>query len=309
MINRSNLFFILNPIAGKGKGTKITPKIKEILKKLSIPPDNLKISQYPGHATELAKAHLIENSAIFCVGGDGSLNEIINGISYGNSVSLGVIPIGSGNDFARAIGNLKSNFSLENYLVSENSVKCDIGYIRVVLDGKPILDKKFVSSLGIGFDALVAFKIISIKVLKGLALYLASVIASLFSYKAPKGTLEIPEHNIKLNDKFFLFAVGNTETAGGGFKLNPGAKINDGYLNLCFAKDISKWTVLKVLPSAIPGTHIKDKRVFTYRFKNLTYSTAEKIFLHIDGEAIELEEGDKQIHIGIESGYQNVIVC
>ena len=308
MINRSNLFFILNPTAGKGKGTKISPKIREILKKLSIPSDNLKISEYPGHATELARAHQITNSAIFSIGGDGSLNEIINGISNGDAVSLGVIPIGSGNDFARAIGNLKSNFSIDNYLLSENSIKCDIGHIRVILDGKQILDKKFISSLGIGFDAMVAFKIRSIKVLKGLALYLASVIASLFSYNAPKSTLEIPEHNIKLNDKFFLFAVGNTETAGGGFKLNPGAKINDGYLNLCFAKDISKWIVLKVLPSAIPGTHINDRRVFTYKFKKLTYSTSEKIFLHIDGEAIELEAGEKQIHINVEMGYQNVIV-
>ena len=309
MINRTNLFFILNPTAGKGKGTKITPKIREILDKLLIPSDNLKISEYPGHATELVKAHQVTSSTIFCIGGDGSLNEIINGMSDGKVVSLGVIPIGSGNDFARAIGNLKPSFSIEDYIQSESSILCDIGHVRVILNGKLVLDKKFISSLGIGFDALVAFKIRSIKVLKGLALYLASVIASLFSYKAPKSRLEIPEHNIKLNDKFFLFAVGNTETAGGAFKLNPGAKINDGYLNLCFAKDISKLTVLKVLPNAIPGTHIKDKRVFTYKFKNLTYSTVEKIFLHIDGEAIELEAGEKQIHINVEMGYQNVIVC
>jgi len=283
--------------------------MKGLLHQMDIPKENLVITEYPGHAVEIASAishH--SNSIIFSIGGDGSLNEIINGINNNHHVALGVIPIGSGNDFARAIGNLKKDFLVEKYLLSEKISLCDIGHLTLSIENNIILDKKFISSLGIGFDAQVAYKIKSIKYLKGLLLYLASVFASLLTYKAPTSKLEIPQNKVTINDKLFLFAVGNTETAGGGFKLNPGARIDDGYLNLCLAKDISKMTLLRVLPRAITGTHINDKNVFTYKFKDLTYTTSEKIFLHIDGETTELKEGEKTIKIRINEQKQKIIV-
>lgn len=308
MLNGSNTYFILNPTAGKGKGLKIQPKIEKLLNSLNIAASNLKITEFPGHASELASSFRNKDSSIICVGGDGTLNEIINGFNNHVDLSLGVIPIGSGNDFARAIGVLKKEFSSEKYIQNDKKITCDVGHVQVFNGGECILDKKFISSLGIGFDALVAYKIRSIKVLKGLALYIASVILSLFKYNAPKSTIYSEELDLNLNDKFFLFAVGNTETAGGGFKLNPGATIDDGYLNLCFAKNISKLTVLKILPKAITGDHIKDDRVYTYKFKSLTYKTSEKVFIHIDGEAIQLDEGEKNIVINVIPNHQKVIV-
>ncbi|MFA6979715.1 MAG: YegS/Rv2252/BmrU family lipid kinase [Ignavibacteriaceae bacterium] len=308
MSNRNNIYFILNPAAGKGRGAKVIPQMERLLNQFDIPKENLKISEYPGHATEIVNT--ISNSAlkIFSIGGDGSLNEIINGINNNHHMELGVIPIGSGNDFARAIGNLKKDFLVEKYLLSDKMTMCDIGHLTVICKNQVILDRKFISSLGIGFDALVAYKIRSIKYLKGLLLYLASVFASLMTYKAPISRLEIPQNELNIKDRFFFFAVGNTETAGGGFILNPGARIDDGYLNLCLAKDITKMTLLRVLPRAITGTHIKDKNVFTYRFNDLTYSTAEKVFLHVDGEAIELAEGKKTIRIQLAKKKQKVVV-
>jgi len=250
MLNGSNTYIILNPTAGKGRGLKILPQIEKLLTGLNIDLSHLKITEFPGHATELAGAFINKETSIFCVGGDGTLNEIINGFNNHVDVSLGVIPIGSGNDFARAIGTLEKGFSSERYIQNNKKIACDVGHVQVFNGEKLILDKKFISSLGIGFDALVAYNIRSIKVLKGLALYISSVILSLFKYKAPKCTISSEELDLKLNDKIFLFAVGNTETAGGGFKLNPGATIDDGYLNLCFVKNISKLTVLKILPRA-----------------------------------------------------------
>ncbi|MDP3150973.1 MAG: diacylglycerol kinase family lipid kinase [Ignavibacteria bacterium] len=308
MLNSSNTYFILNPTAGKGKGLKMQPKIEKMLTNLNISGSNLKITEFPGHATELANASINKESSIFCIGGDGTLNEVINGLNNHVNVSLGVIPIGSGNDFARGLGILEKGFSLERYIQSNKKIVCDIGHVQIFNGVELILDKKFISSLGIGFDALVAYNIRSIKVLKGLALYISSVILSLFKYKAPKCTISSEELDLKLNDKIFLFAVGNTETAGGGFKLNPGATIDDGYLNLCFAKNISKLTVLKILPRAITGDHVKDDRVYTYKFKSLNYKTSDKIYIHIDGEAIQLDEGEKKIVISVSKTTQKVIV-
>ncbi len=300
-------FFILNPSAGKGRGNKYISQLHKVLHGLSIPSNNVIITQYPGHATEIADSLNIDENSIYCIGGDGTVNEIINGINHGGNLRLGVIPVGSGNDFARTIGTLTKEFSLKNYILSKSATRCDVGHVIVTKNDVILVNKKFISSLGIGFDAFVASKIKSIKVLNGLLLYIASVIVSLFTYKAPKSSIRIEESNVDFTDHVFLFSVGNTETAGGGFKLNPKAKIDDSYLNLCMARNISKLTLLKVLPKAITGTHILDKRVESYKFKLLKYSTNEKVFLHMDGEVIELAEGEKEIIVSIQPKSQSII--
>lgn len=305
---RDEILIILNPNAGKGRGAELIAKLYDLMDDLAIPKEKLIVTKYPGHATEIASS--ISNSEInvFSVGGDGTLNEIINGLKNNNKVKIGVVPVGSGNDFARAIGNLKKGFSLVKYILSNKSCTCDVGHLCVHSGDKVLIDKKFISSLGIGFDAQVAYKIKSIKYLKGLPLYLVSVFFSLISYKAPYSEVEISNEGVSLQDKLFLFTVGNTETAGGGFKLNPEAKINDGFLNLCMTKNISKMTLLRVLPLAIFGTHIKNKNVTTYKFKELHYSTKEKVYIHTDGESEVMERGDKKIKISVCEIKQKVIV-
>ncbi|MCK9425865.1 MAG: diacylglycerol kinase family lipid kinase [Ignavibacteriaceae bacterium] len=304
----SKNFFIVNPLAGKGRGGKYIRQLQKVLQSLSIPLTNILLTEYPGHATELVKRIASDENSIFCVGGDGTVNEIINGIKHGYNLRLGVIPVGSGNDFARTIGNLSKDFSLEKYILSEVSNRCDIGHVAVFKNNELLFSKKFISSLGIGFDAFVSSKIKLIKILNGLLLYIFSVILSLFAYEAPKSSVKIEGTDVDFTDKVFLFTVGNTETAGGGFKLNPGAKIDDGYLNVCIARDISKFTLLKVLPKAITGDHIFDKRVYSYKFKTLKYSTDEKVFLHLDGEVFELMEGKKEIVISIVPNSQSIII-
>ena len=298
--------FIVNPSAGKGRGKRYIVPLQKALHSLAIPNSNIFITQYPGHATEIVNSKNFAESSIFCIGGDGTLNEIINGVKQGFNSPIGIIPVGSGNDFARAIGNLSNDFNLEKYILSTRSIKCDIGQVVVRRNNEIKLNKKFISSLGIGFDAFVASKICSIQVLSGLPLYISSVILSLFSYKAPKCSVISEELALNFTDKVFLFAIGNTETAGGGFKLNPDAKIDDGYLNLCMARNISKTTLLQVLPKAITGTHIFDSRVESYKFKLLKYLTTEKVFLHVDGEVIELEEGEKEIGVSILPNSQTI---
>ena len=300
-------FFILNPTAGKGKGSKYILRLQKALNELAIPLENILLTEYPGHATELTTSLASDVNSIFCIGGDGTVNEIINGISSMSNFRLGVIPVGSGNDFARTIGTLTKDFSLGDYIIKKGSMQCDIGQVTVSRNNNVFLSRKFISSLGLGFDAFVASKIKSIKVLRGLPLYISSVVLSLFKYKAPKSSLKIEEQNVEFTDKIFLFSVGNTETAGGGFRLNPKAQIDDRYLNLCMARNISKFTLLKVLPKAINGTHILDKRVESYRFKTLKYTTREKIYLHVDGEVIELAEGEKEIEINILPDSQSII--
>jgi len=299
--------FIVNPAAGKGRGTKYIPQLRKALHCFSIPLNNIIETKYPGYATEIANSLDSDENSIFCIGGDGTINEIINGLNDENDIKLGVIPGGSGNDFARTIGTLTNDFSLGNYILSKGYRKCDIGHITVSQNNKFLLRRKFISSFGIGFDAFVASKIKSIKELNGLSLYIFSVILSLFTYKAPKSSVKIEGSDVDFTDHIFLFSVGNTETAGGGFRLNPQAKIDDGYLNLCMARNISKFTLLQVLPKAIKGTHVFDRRVESYKFKSLKYSTNENVFLHLDGEVIELSEGEKEIVVSILPNSQSII--
>ena len=305
---KNKTFFIINPSAGKGKGKKYLAQLAKTLQSLSIPLANILVTSYPGHATEIARTFDSKDCCVFCIGGDGTTNEVLNGISENINLKIGVIPIGSGNDFARAIGNLSNSFSLEQYISNNRSIKCDVGHVLITQNGQIILNKKFISSLGLGFDAFVASKIKDIKLLSGILLYISSVIISLFTFIAPKSRVIIEDEDIDFTDRVFIFTVGNTETAGGGFKLNPNAKIDDGFLNVCVARNISKMTLLQVLPKAITGKHILDKRVEVYKFKTIKYSTKERVYIHLDGEAEVLPEGEKFIEITVRPNEQEILI-
>jgi len=293
-------YVIVNPAAGKGKGAIFLRKYLNALNKLGVKKENILVTNGKDHASILTKDLSLSENIIYCVGGDGTLNEIVNGLGELSKAKLGVIPIGSGNDFARAIGYYQNKLKLNDYFNSSSFVKSDIGQLRVLSNESVLLERKFISSLGIGFDASVASKIRTIKYIKGLPLYLTSVFVTLKEYNAPQSQIKISAaEEVSISDKIFLFTIGNTSTAGGGFKLNPNARIDDGRLDLCLAKNVSKSTILKVLPKALNGTHIFDRHISSFTFKKVIYKTNEKVVIHTDGEVYNFSEGEKVFEIGL----------
>ncbi|MCF7857963.1 MAG: diacylglycerol kinase family lipid kinase [Candidatus Cloacimonetes bacterium] len=275
-------FFIVNPTAGRGRTGK---KINELVTSLNQHKFDFEIelTKSPGHGTKLTKDAILNGSHnIIAVGGDGTLNEIVNGVMLSgkaDEVCIGCVPEGGGNDFSTNF-HLSSNINKAvNTLQKYKKQKVDIGKIE---------DKYFINSLGIGFDARVAIISNRIKHLNGLPRYLAAVLKALISLKMFKAEIKIDTGII--NEPFLLLSVGNGQSAGGGFLLTPEARVDDGLLDICFISTVNRRRVLKLLPSAIKGKHLKEPEVVIHQTRKIEISSDKALPLYFDGELPTLKD-------------------
>jgi YegS/Rv2252/BmrU family lipid kinase len=269
-------FFIANATAGRGRAGKKISKLITSLNEHGLDFE-VELTKAPLHATELA-ANAIENGyrKIAVVGGDGTLNETVNGIMKSGKqkdMVLGIIPEGGGNDFSM-------NFNLSNkidraiaILKKEKTVPIDLGQIE---------DFFFVNALGMGFDAHVARLSNSIKHLNGLPRYIAAVLKALVNLK--KFTALITLDNSSLEGSFLLCSIGNGLSTGGGFLLTPEARIDDGLLDICYIKRVTRSRFLSLLPRAIKGRHLKEPEVIIHQSREIQIKTDEILPIYFDGE-------------------------
>ena len=150
--------YIVNPISGKGSGKKAIPPIKEYCSSNNID-YQISETQYSLHATELARTHSKNFDIIIAVGGDGTVNEVINGIQYGANKIFAVIPVGSGNDFIKNLGlngNILDTLSVIHDEDKHEKIDVDVGNINFTKIGSETkYHHKFINCLGLGFDAYV----------------------------------------------------------------------------------------------------------------------------------------------------------
>lgn len=277
--------FVVNPKAGKGRGEKILPQLKEILSAKNIDVE-IFVTTKKGDARDIAHHSREKDIVLVSVGGDGTVNEVINGLEDKSNLILSVLPIGSGNDFARSL-NLIGEWAkvLEIIISKENYVIIDVGKVKIWDKGSDApVSSYFINSCGIGFDAYVAFFGNQNKVLRGLPLYLYSVLKALKLYRASHITGNFD--NVKIDGKKLLIAIGNGQTAGGGFKLTPNAIMDDSLLDACIADNLSKKQILTVLPKAINGSHINLDVIQYEKFVEANLYLAEPNYVHVDGEII-----------------------
>jgi diacylglycerol kinase (ATP) len=267
--------FIVNPVSGNGRTGKILPHLVNIAKKLGVNFD-LQLTQAPEHATELANDKSGEFDVMVAVGGDGTVNEVATG-AFRSQKIMGVIPTGTGNDFARALGKLRGLHEYVHRITNGKVRPIDVGSIQV--DNKEIL---FVNSVGIGFDAEVAKESMKIHRLKGISKYLLSVVKTLSKYESSMMRIDLDDRVIE--QRTFLIAIGNGISSGGGFVLTPHALLDDGTLDVCLASDLSILKVLKILPRAINGTHEKYPEVVMTKSKNIKIQSETPVLIHRDGE-------------------------
>lgn len=294
---------ILNPEAGKGRGKKLINDFKSLT-------DNsinyeLILAEKQGDAKQIASEHSEISDIIIAVGGDGTAHEVLNGLGTDSKAIMGVLPIGSGNDFARSLhlnGTLEHNFDI---LFNKPKIKSiDSGIVKISDFGsREFTIHYFANSIGIGFDGLVAYLGQKNKYLKGIWLYLYSVGKAIFSFK--NMFLEA-----KFDDRFvegdkLLIAVGNGKTAGGGFLLNPDAEISDDKLNVCISKNLTKFRLLTLLPKAVFGKHKNEPEIELFEFRNAKIQLKSPQIVHSDGEI--LSTNAEEIEINIIPGKLKVI--
>ncbi len=278
---------IVNPKAGKGNGEKSVSLIKNYIRETNSD-TKIIITEHPHHATKIVKENQFKFKKIVGVGGDGTLNEIINGIDLNSNEKpvLGVIPIGSGNDFARMLDlskDIKQNLEL---IFNHAPIKpIDVGNIKFTeKNEKEIKSHKFLNGLGIGFDAYVAYINQHSKQFSGLISYVFAVIKALINLK------EMPVR-IKLNNSIILgnkllIAIGNGKTHGGGFFLNPDAEIDDNLLDLTVIDKLNKLQIMQKLPLALFNKLETAKEVSMYKFNEIDIEIEEPYYVHTDGEVI-----------------------
>ncbi|MBK8946493.1 MAG: diacylglycerol kinase family lipid kinase [Ignavibacteriae bacterium] len=280
--------FIVNPVSGKGRGKKSIPIIEQFLQNEGI---NYKliITQYPKFATEFSLENLQNFEVVVSVGGDGTLNEVVNGIKNEliAKVKLGVLPIGSGNDFSKNIKlskDLISNLKVICGIETNKTRKIDLYEVKYDTVNQNNQYHKFINGAGIGFDAYVGALTQNNKVLSGILAYLISVVKALFNYKMINVNVEI--NNLKIVENKLMITFGNGISHGGGFYLTPNAKIDDGLLDVSFFEQISRKRLLVALPKALVNkvNEIPEARLMQTKKVNLILQ--KPYYFHCDGEII-----------------------
>ncbi len=274
---KKKAIFIINPISNQGQSLKILPIIKDQFKDKY----NCKYikTRHPKEAIEISK-NLSSYDFVFSVGGDGTVHEIVNGLALSNNNRsvLGVIPAGSGNDYCHTLGLSKKIKKNCRQLLNEDIREIDLGLVNGVY---------FANSLGIGFDARIAYLANQIKDevgKSGIPLYLAALLRILkkdyyfhqISIQYDNGPWH--EHEI------LLTAITIGPTYGGGFKITPQAICNDGELDICLIDPIKKNEVLLRLPFVIIGRHHWMKQEHHFKAKKINIQSENELPAELDGE-------------------------
>ena len=288
-------FFIVNYGGGSGHGRKTWRNIRGILEAEAVPYHAFR-TRYPGHATRLTVEILRRYGSaeapvsLVVVGGDGTINEVLNGITDFEKVWLGVIPTGSGNDFVRGHGlPQKTVPALMRILNCEIPERVDLG----VVAGDSNAPRIFGISAGIGLDAEVCKKALKSKqkkMLNGLGLgkltYVLLTIESLFTMKTADGRVTFDgdfENVLRVNKLIFLAAM-NTPWEGGGVPMFPWADAADGEISTCSAAGIPKWKTFFELPVLVAGKQKKLKGFTMRNGRTIDIEMDRPVVLHFDGE-------------------------
>lgn len=287
------LYFIVNKHGGSGRAQKTWDKLEALLKEKNVEYTELE-TQHSAHATQLVQEickSRVKDKTVIVVGGDGTVNNVLNGIKDFSKIKFAIIPTGSGNDFVRGLGIPTKDKNIEKNLDSilEGKVKrqIDIGKISSG-DGKTM---HFGISCGLGLDAIVCektnlskLKNVFNKLHIGNLIYLALTVYTLFSMKSHTVTIKFDDEEEKTFDKVIFFAGLNTFAEGGGVKMAPYAKVDDGKLDFCMAYGIPKILTFSKLPFLSAGKHVNLKGFMVRQFEKMKIVSETPMTAHADGE-------------------------
>lgn len=287
---KENWLVIVNPNAGAGKCWLDWPKIESILNSFGFKYQH-EFTLKKLHAIVLTRKFInLGYRKIIVVGGDGTMNEVINGIFLQKrfettDIILGMIPVGTGNDWGRMFG-ISHNYqeAIQTILASKTFIQ-DAG--KVIFRNKErTLHRYFVNIAGLGFDAMVVKKTNRLKD-SGKSnpfIYKYNILTSLFSFKSPRATIEVDGKSV--TNRVFSVSVGICKFNGGGMMPLPDAKADDGLFDLTVIKKIARWDVIRSMKRLYDGTIVTHPKVDTYQGKSIRISSNTNIFLETDGESL-----------------------
>ena len=257
--------FIINPISGNRNHSQIIRNIHDYMEKNNYEYE-IHFTKKPGDATIIAQSYLKEKRIIiYAVGGDGTLNEVVNGIAK-SKIKLGVIPAGSGNDFYRSLETTK-----------RKNLKIDLGMVN---------DKYFINIASIGIDAEISNNVRIFKKLRfpRKSIYNLSILYTFFKYKYQDLNIQYNKKNIA--SKHLIVAVCNGKYYGGGYKIAPLASFDDNYFDVYFAKKVSKMQIPALISLLKNSQHESSPIIKKERLKEITITSEKDIICNFDGETL-----------------------
>ena len=290
---------ILNPTSGRGTAAEAVPELERFLREKNMDFD-LVLTERPEHAVELAKQAALDGFDIVVVaGGDGTANEVINGLMLAkqagaDGVAMGVIAIGRGNDFAFGVNVPPGLEEGCRVLVDDFRTSMDVG---LVTGGLYPEGRYFGNGVGIGFDAVVGFEALKMTRLQGFLSYIVAAVKTIFLYyQAPLVRIEFDGQTM---DKYTLMvSIMNGRRMGGGFMMAPEAGIDDGLLDLCIAEQVSKARIFALIPRFMAGTQASQPAIQMGRTRSIVVTALEgSLPAHADGETLCTEGEQLSVEI------------
>lgn len=285
-------YFIINPKSSSGRGIRYWWAVKNELDTQQIT-YTAAFTKHTGHATEIARQICIDNAGIkniVVLGGDGTFNEVINGIDNYKEVLLGYIPSGSSNDLARSLKIPKDPVQALTRILKPKKFKYqDIGMITFCDHDVP--PRKFACSSGMGYDANVCNEV-QTSVLKkrlnrfgaGKFVYLAVAIKQILTIKPSDATIIADGIKKGTFQKVLLVSSMIHKYEGGGLLMAPDADPCDGRLSVTLVHGLNNLKAFFLLPTIISGNHVKFKGVETFHCKEIEITYDNDTSVHTDGE-------------------------
>ena len=297
---------IANPSAGGGAGERAIPRIERLLTRHGLDFDIVR-TQRRGHAAELARESVIAGcDVIVAAGGDGTTNEVINGLMEArqagyHSVVLGVLGVGRGNDFAHGVG-IPHDLELAcRVLVEGHRRMIDIGRVAGGLFPQ---GRYFGNCVGVGFDAIGTIEVAKLPRLGGFLSFFIAVLKTIFLYyKAPLTTVEYDGQT--LTQPSLMISIMNGRRLGGAFWMAPDAEPDDGLFNLCIAHEVSRARIFSLIPHFLRGTQVTQEPITTGQAAHVSITAVKGVLpaqtdgeiLCIDGQHLEIELLPRQIEV------------
>ena len=272
---------ILNPNADLGRAWHVASDLRPIVDEFG--GADWAGTVYPTHATELARQAADDGyELVIAAGGDGTAHEVINGlmqIPTGRRPRLGIVPLGSGNDFSHSIGmDPHPQIALRQVFTGQPR-RIDIGLFSDNLGRKEYWD----NTLGIGFDATVTIRSRKFGYLHGFLIYFLAVLQTiLLNHDAP--LLKVESDREKWEEATLMLVLCNGAREGGGFNIAPDARNNDGVLHYAGVRRVSRLMMLRLLPEVMRGTHGRFSQVRMGQFQHMDINSDQPLTMHVDGE-------------------------
>ncbi len=299
---------LLNPIAGKGGAAALEPEIIAALQAHNLKFDLVRTKSI-GHAIELAqKAVADKYDVVVAAGGDGTSNEVLNGLMLAKKkgakkLIMGFIPVGRGNDFSYSMGVGKDWKVAVDRLAKAEKHSMDVG---IVFGDKFPKGRYFGNGVGIGFDAVVGFVAAKMK-LTGFMAYLVAALKTIFIYfKAPNIKLDLDKKTITQAN--LMVSIMNGRRMGGTFMMAPKSKHDDGVFDLCIVGQVSKPQIFSLIGKFMKGTQGEHPATRFERSRKVLATAVgdSKLPVHADGETV-CEEG-KQVKVELLPKQIEIIV-